>query len=194
MIPGVGDDAAGATDEASPPDSPTDEGGARTVGLQPTAPINVAGTANAASTDDSSSAASSVAASVPVPSAASLLALGAAGSEPVSEQTLAEREEALSALLAASELEHAELSERMMRVYEAQAEKLVMLRQMEKTLSSQAGQCACTPPPRCTAADSSASMGTVRSSALFGCGHYLTHRARVCHDCCACVLFLQARC
>jgi hypothetical protein len=92
------------------------------------------------------SLASSVANSMAVPTSAALLALGASGagagaggeSQP-SEQSLAEREAALSSLLAASESAHAELSERMLQVYEAQQEKLIVLRQMEKTLSSQAG-------------------------------------------------------
>lgn len=53
--------------------------------------------------------------------------------------SLEERETRLSALLAESELAHAELSERMLDVYEKQTEKLTMLRIMEKTLSSQAG-------------------------------------------------------
>lgn len=95
--------------------------------------------ASSAAAGDSSTA-SSVAGSVMVPSAAMLLAMGTStAADPPSEQSLAEREAALSALLAASDAKHAELSERMMQVYEAQAEKLVMLRQMEKTLSSQAG-------------------------------------------------------
>lgn len=104
-------------------------------------PMDVGRGPTAASSADSS-AASSVAGSVMVPSSAMLLAMGtsSAADPPPTEQSLAEREAALSALLAASDAKHAELSERMMQVYEAQQEKLVMLRQMEKTLSSQAGR------------------------------------------------------
>lgn len=54
--------------------------------------------------------------------------------------SLEEREARLAAMLQESELAHAELSERMLDVYEKQGEKLTMLRIMEKTLSSQAGQ------------------------------------------------------
>ena len=57
-----------------------------------------------------------------------------------SEPSLEARELRLQAMLAESELKHAELSERMMDVYEKQGEKLSMLRMMEKTLSSQAGR------------------------------------------------------
>ena len=75
---------------------------------------------------------------IPPSSVASNLSGGAAGDEG-DQISLEEREARLAALLAESQLAHAELSERMMDVYTQQGEKLVVLRLMEKTLSSQAG-------------------------------------------------------